>query len=211
MARPAIAAANEEAFRRIVEADPVLVDIRPAHELLPALTPTAVLHAGPPLRWTEMCGPLQGAVIGALRYEGLARTEGEALSHIDEGRIAFAPCHHHAAVGPMTGIITRSMPLLVVENRGFGNRAFCPLNEGLGKVLRFGANDDSVLERLRWLADVFAPAFRRAVRRRRVTLDGNFKQGTIEVPEHRHGRRRPHGDVLDGQHTEKRARRHARR
>jgi hypothetical protein len=163
MTRPSIVAANEEAFRRIVEAEPVLVGVRPAHELLPGLTPATVLHAGPPLRWAEMCGPLQAAVIGALRFEGLARSEGEAVSLVDGGRIRFAPCHDHGAVGPMTGIITRAMPLLVVENRRFGNRATCPLNEGLGKVLRFGANDESVLARLHWLADLFAPALGRAV------------------------------------------------
>ncbi len=159
-----IDAANHKGFRRILEAQPVLVDVRPAGEVLPRLAPSAVLHAGPPIGWTEMCGPMQGAVIGALRYQGLASGEGDALGLIDGGRVAFAPCHHHDAVGPMTGMITPKMPVFVVENRAFGNRAYCTINEGLGKVLRFGANDDSVIERLRWLEQEFGPALGAAVR-----------------------------------------------
>ncbi len=159
-----IEAANQEGFRRIVAAQPVLVDVLPAAQALPRLAATAVLHAGPPIGWTEMCGPMQGAVIGALRYQGLASCEAEALGIIDGGRVSFEPCHHHDAVGPMTGMITPKMPVLVVENQAFGNRAYCTINEGLGKVMRFGANDDSVIERLRWLEREFAPALGAAVR-----------------------------------------------
>jgi len=159
-----IEAANREAFRRILEAQPVLVDVRSAGEVLPRLTAASLLHAGPPIGWTEMCGPMQGAVIGALRYQGAAAGEADALGLIEAGRVAFAPCHHHDAVGPMTGMITPKMPVFVVENRTSGNRAYCTINEGLGKVLRFGANDDSVIERLRWLEREFAPALAAAVR-----------------------------------------------
>jgi hypothetical protein len=159
-----IDAANQEAFRHILEAQPVLVDVLSAAQVLPRLTPSVVLHAGPPIGWTDMCGPMQGAVMGALRYQGLASGEAEALGLIEAGRVAFEPCHHHDAVGPMTGMITPKMPLLVVQNRAFGNRAYCTINEGLGKVLRFGANDDSVIERLRWLEREFGPALGAAVR-----------------------------------------------
>jgi len=159
-----IEAANQEAFRRVLEAQPVLVDVRPAGEVLSGLGPASLLHAGPPIAWTEMCGPMQGAVLGALRYQGPATTEAEALVAIEAGRVALAPCHHHDAVGPMTGMITTRMPVFVVENRAFGNRAYCTINEGLGKVLRFGANDDSVIERLRWLETEFGPALGAAIR-----------------------------------------------
>jgi hypothetical protein len=159
-----IEAANQEGLRRILEAQPVLVDVRPAGEVVPGLTPASLLHAGPPIAWTEMCGPMQGAVIGALRYHGAAATEAEAVASIEAGSVAFAPCHHHDAVGPMTGMITTGMPVFVVENRAFGNRAYCAINEGLGKVLRFGANDDPVIERLRWLEMEFGPALGTAVR-----------------------------------------------
>jgi hypothetical protein len=160
-----IETANAQALERIFAARPFLVDLRPARELLPQLGDYTVLHAGPPLPWDAMCGPLRGAILGALQYEGWASNEATAYALIAAGKITLRPCHSARAVGPMTGIITRSMPLLVVENRPFGNRAYTTLNEGLGKVLRFGANDASVLQRLRWLQEVAAPALRAALQR----------------------------------------------
>src|SRR5258707_11798459 len=150
----------------MAEAEPVLIDVRPAAELIPGLGPLMVLHAGPPLAWPEMCGPLRGAIAGAILYEGWAPdlTAAEALAA--GGRIAFHPNHHFDAVGPMTGMTTASMPLMVVENRRFGNRAYCALNEGLGKVMRFGANGPEVIERLRWLQAILGPALGAALRAR---------------------------------------------
>src|SRR5688572_6343990 len=97
-----------------------------------------ILHAGPPIPWERMSGPLRGAVIGGILYEGLAADEDEAARLAAEGGVEFAPCHHHAAVGPMAGVTTASMAVYVVENRRSGNRAFSTLNEGYGKVLRYG-------------------------------------------------------------------------
>lgn len=159
-----VRAANAEAMRRLVAAEPVLVDCVPAAEAL-GLEPYTVLHAGPPIRWEAMCPPLQGAVVGAIRYEGWAAGEETAVDLAAGGRVRFEPCHHRGAVGPMTGIITRSMPVFVVENRTFGNRACATINEGLGRVLRFGANDEGVLARLAWLRDEAGPLLGRALRR----------------------------------------------
>jgi hypothetical protein len=159
-----VRAANAEAMRRLVAAEPVLVDCVPAAEAL-GLEPYTVLHAGPPIRWEAMCPPLQGAVVGAIRYEGWAAGEETAVDLAAGGRVRFEPCHHRGAVGPMTGIVTRSMPVFVVENRAFGNRACATINEGLGRVLRFGANDESVLARLAWLRDEAGPLLGRALRR----------------------------------------------
>jgi hypothetical protein len=155
--------ANAQALERIFTARPFLVGVGLASELLPDLQEHTVLHAGPPLPWTEMCGPLRGAVLGALQYEGWAISEVAAQALVEAGKITFRPCHSASAVGPMTGVITPSMPLMVIENRAFGNRAYTTLNEGLGKVLRFGANDASVLQRLRWLQTVVAPALHAAL------------------------------------------------
>jgi hypothetical protein len=163
--KSSIDAANQQALERIFAARPFLVDVRPAHELLPELGDFSVLHAGPPLGWETMCGPLTGAILGALQYEGWAADETAAQSLIEAGKIAFLPCHSAGAVGPMTGLITPSMPLMVVENREYGNLAYTTLNEGLGKVLRFGANDESVLKRLHWLQQVVAPALQAALQR----------------------------------------------
>jgi Protein of unknown function (DUF1116) len=157
--------ANAQALERIFASRPFLVDVRPACELLPQLGDYTVLHAGPPLVWEAMCGPLRGAILGALQYEGWASNEAAAHALVAAGQLTLHPCHSASAVGPMTGIITPSMPLLVVENCTFGNRAYTTLNEGLGKVLRFGANDASVLQRLRWLQEVAAPALQAALQR----------------------------------------------
>jgi Protein of unknown function (DUF1116) len=159
----AITAANAEVLARLTSAEPVLLDCRPAWEAL-ELPDATVLHAGPPLEWSRMCEPMQAAVLCAIRYEGWAANEDAARRLVETGRVTLAPCHHWRAVGPMTGIITRSMPVFVVENRGRGNRAHATINEGLGKVLRFGANDDSVVARLRWLATEAGPLLGAALR-----------------------------------------------
>ena len=163
--KSSIDAANQQALERIFASRPFLVDVRPAHDLLPQLGDHRVLHAGPPLGWATMCAPLRGAILGALQYEGWSANEAAATSLIEAGKIKFLPCHSVGAVGPMTGLITPSMPLMVVENREFGNQAYATLNEGLGKVLRFGANDESVLKRLRWLQQIVAPALHAVLQR----------------------------------------------
>lgn len=156
--------ANRETLERIFAADPVLVDVVPAHEAIGGLKERMILHAGPPITWERMCGPMQGAVAGAIVYEGWAEDLDAAVELAAGGGIEFHPNHDFGAVGPMTGMTTWSQPLLVVENRTFGNRAYCTINEGLGKVMRFGGNDAEVLGRLAWLRDVFGPALGAAVR-----------------------------------------------
>ena len=170
--------ANTEALRRILGAEPVLVDVRRAGELIRELDGgRLVLHAGPPIGWERMCGPLRGAICGALVFEGWAGDLAAAEALAASGAIEFAPNHRFGAVGPMTGVTTRSMPLLVVENRAFGNRAFCAINEGLGKVMRFGGNDAEVLARLAWLRDEFGPLLGKALRAAPVELNPLIARG----------------------------------
>jgi hypothetical protein len=159
----AIDAANAEVVARLAGGDPVLIDCRPAWEAL-ELPERTVLHAGPPLAWSRMCEPMQAAVVGAIRYEGWAANDDAARGLVETGRVALAPCHHWRAVGPMTGIITRSMPVFVVVDRAHDTRAHVTINEGLGKVLRFGANDEGVIARLRWLAGEAGPLLGGALR-----------------------------------------------
>jgi hypothetical protein len=149
--------ANQKALEKMLAADPVLIDVRPAGELIESLGDHKILHAGPPIEWPDMCGPMQGAICGAIVLEGWAKDLAAAERLAESGKIEFEPNHHHATVGPMTGMTTQSMPLMVVENRAFGNRAYCAINEGLGKVMRFGGNDDSGLDRLRWLESTLGP------------------------------------------------------
>lgn len=157
-------AANDTAAARMIGAQPFLVDVVPAHEALPGLDDRMILHAGPPVAWDAMCGPMRGAVAGAIVFEGWADTLDRATALAASGAIRFEPNHHHDTVGPMTGLTTRHMPLLVVENRAHGNRAYCTINEGLGKVMRFGGNDASVVSRLHWLARELAPLLGTALR-----------------------------------------------
>ena len=150
--------ANAEAFRRLKAGQPVLKRVRPAHECIPGMTKTTINHAGPPIRWEDMCGPMRGAYVGAIKYEGLAATDEEAEALMASGAITYGPNHSKACVGPMTGMISYSMPLFEVENESFGNKAYCTFNEGIGKVMRFGANGPEVIDRLRWIEKELAPA-----------------------------------------------------
>ncbi len=161
--RARIRQANQEAARRLVAAQPFAVRVRPAREVVPGMHSKLVLHAGPPVTWERMCGPMRGGVIGALMLEGLASTREQAETLAASGEIEFSPCHHHGSVGPMAGIMTASMPVWVLENRAFGNKAYCTLNEGLGKVLRYGAFSEEVLTRLRWMRDELGPALDQAL------------------------------------------------
>ncbi len=158
-----IEAANQRAVQRMLEAQPVLVGVARALDVIPGMRADLVLHAGPPIPWERMSGPLQGAVIGALLYEGLARDEQEAVRLASSGGVRFEPCHDHATVGPMAGVTTASMMVYVVENRTHGNRAYSNFNEGYGRVLRYGAYGPDVLERLRHLNERVAPAIGRAL------------------------------------------------
>jgi hypothetical protein len=149
--------ANAMAVGRMMEARPILKGLVAARDVIPGLKDNLLLHAGPPIEWPRMSGPLRGAVIGALLFEGLAKTEAAATAMAEKGLVEFAPCHEHNAVGPMAGVTSASMKVYVVENITHGNKAFSNLNEGYGKVLRYGAYSDEVLKKLRWMNDVMGP------------------------------------------------------
>jgi len=158
-----IDAANREALERILSAQPTIVGLGIAGEVIPGMTKKTILHAGPPVTWARMSGPQKGAVLGGLVYEGLAKDIAAAEALAASGEIRFDPCNMHDAVGPMAGVVTYSMPVWILENKTFGNRAYCTINEGLGKVLRFGAFDDEVLTRLRWMERELYPVLREAL------------------------------------------------
>ena len=153
--------ANQKALEIVNKGEPVLVDIKFAKDVLPGMAKNVIGHAGPPITWAEMCGPMKGAVIGAIKYEGLATTDEEAVKLVESDGVIFKHNHSMGAVGPMTGMITYSMPLYEVKNIAFGNVGYCTFNEGLGKVMRFGANDESVIKRLKWLEEVLAPVLKK--------------------------------------------------
>jgi hypothetical protein len=160
-----VAAGNATAMQRLLAARPMLVDVLPARQVIPFLggLEKRLLHAGPPIVWQRMCGPMRGAVVGAVLFEGWAADAEGAQALAESGGVQFQPCHEAGAVGPMAGVVSPSMPVLVVDDVEHHTRAFASMNEGLGKVLRFGAYDESVMARLRWLADTLGPALAHAL------------------------------------------------
>jgi hypothetical protein len=148
--------ANQESVERMMSARPILKRVSAAKDVIPGMKENLILHAGPPIEWERMSGPLKGAVIGALLFEGLAKDETQAVSMVQSDEIEFSPCHHHQTVGPMAGVTSASMEVYEIENITQGNWAYSNLNEGYGKVLRYGAYAEEVLEKLHWMNDVLA-------------------------------------------------------
>lgn len=164
MVQEIIEAANKKVTEIILNGQPTLLDIGVAEEVIPGMTKKKILHAGPPIKWEKMSGPLKGAVIGALIYEGLAVDEKEATELAVSGEISYDPCHHHNTVGPMAGVVSASMPVWILQNKTYGNHSYCTLNEGLGKVLRYGAYSDEVIKRLKWMENLLAPLLKQALK-----------------------------------------------
>ena len=163
MGDPRRAQANATAVARMTASTAALVDVVPAGEAL-GLEKGSFLHAGPPLTWDRASGPMQGALIGAVLFEGLAETAEEAERQLASGTYEFEPCHHRDAVGPMAGVVSPSMWMYELRDEVHDNTSWCSLNEGLGKVLRYGAYNEEVITRLHWMTDVLGPLLRQAVR-----------------------------------------------
>lgn len=155
--------ANKLAVERIIQSQPVLIGYDQAINVVPGMTKNTILHAGPPITWEKMNGPMKGAVTGAIVFEGLASTIEEAYEVAASGEIIFSPCHEHDSVGSMAGITSASMYMHIVENKTYGNIAYTNLSEQLSKILRMGANDQSVIDRLVWMRDVLGPMLKEAM------------------------------------------------
>ena len=158
-----IVEANTQVLNIINAGKPLLVGMGKAIDVIPGMKENLILHAGPPITWDKMCGPMRGAVIGALIYEGKADGFEEAELMASSAAIEYSPCHEHGAVGPMAGIISASMPVFIIKNETYGNFSYATQNEGLGKVLRYGAFSPEVIERLKWMDDVLYPTMDRAI------------------------------------------------
>lgn len=165
--------ANQAVIDKIIAAALFLVDVVPAKDKIPELKEHVLLHAGPPIKYENMTDPMKGGCIGAILFEGWAKDEDEARELLENDKITFIPCHHVNAVGPMGGITTMNMPVLVVENRESGNEAYCQMNEGIGAVLRFGAYNETVVNRLHWMKDVLGPVLGKAIRQMEDGLNVN--------------------------------------
>lgn len=149
--------ANQKVIEAFMAARPVVVGVAPAKDVIPGMHDDLLLHAGPPVTWERMSGPQRGAMIGAMIFEGRAKTAEEAEALLTSGKIEFAPCHDYQSTGPMAGVMSASMLVYIVENKTTGYKAFSGLNEGRGKVLRMGAYSEEVIARMQWLNDVLGP------------------------------------------------------
>jgi hypothetical protein len=158
--------ANATAVGRMLAVRPHLVDVAVARDVFPNMTDRTFFHAGPPLEWERASGPMRGAIIGAMLYEGLATDPDDAAAKAAAGEIELSPCHHHKAVGPMAGVTSPSMPVAVVNDGAGDGVSYSTLNEGLGKVLRYGAFAPEVIDRLRWMDQVLGPVLGAALRAR---------------------------------------------
>ncbi|MCP4146922.1 MAG: DUF1116 domain-containing protein [bacterium] len=161
--RAVIDKANLKAMERILQSKPMLVGMDIALKVIPGMKKNLILHSGPPVKWENMCGPMKGGIMAALMVEGLAKGPEEAKKLAASGEIEYAPCHEHSTVGPMAGIVSASMPVFILENETYGNKAYCTMNEGLGKVLRYGAYGDDVIVRLKWMETVLYPTLKKAI------------------------------------------------
>jgi len=180
---PAVDAANQVAVGRVLAVRPQLVAVASALDTIPGMRPDLLLHSGPPLTWEAASGPMRGALDGALRLEGRDSADLE-------------PCHQHDAVGPMAGVISPGMPVLVVEDAETGRRAYCNLNEGLGRVLRYGANDEAVLDRLRWMARVLGRDLARALHEGGPIDLGSINSRAVQMGDELHNRHRAATSLL---------------
>jgi hypothetical protein len=163
-ADPRLDDANARAVARLQAARPHLVDVVTARDAIDGFGDRTLLHAGPPIAWADASGPLRGAIIGALLYEGWADDPDAAIAMAERGDIDLAPCHEHGAVGPMAGVVSPSMPMYVLHDDEYDITAHCTQNEGLGKVLRYGAFGPEVIDRLKWMEHTLAPLTRAALR-----------------------------------------------
>jgi len=195
-ARAKIEKANAKAMQKILSAQPCLVGLERALDVIPGMKKNLILHAGPPITWARMCGPMRGAIIGALMYEGMAKSAKEAEKLAASGAIRYAPCHEHRSVGPMAGIISASMPVFVLVNEAHGNKAYCTMNEGLGKVLRYGAYGEDVIKKLKWMETVLYPVLKKAVKKvGRVDLKNIIAQA-LHMGDEVHNRNRAGTSLL---------------
>lgn len=163
--RQAIEEANQKTIDIFMAGQPVWIGDRPAIEVIPGMTKNTILHAGPPIAWDKMCNPMRQGVLGAVVFEKLARNLDQAREMVEAGEIILSPCHHHMAVGGMTGITSASMPVHIVKNETYGNTAFCLPHEGSSfKALGWGTNDEETIAHVEWMRDELSPTLDQAVR-----------------------------------------------
>lgn len=191
-----IATANQTCLKRIQESTATLVDIKTAVDVIPGMTDRSVFHAGPPVAWERMCGPMKGAIAGACLFEGWAQTLEEAEALAASGQLHFDSLHNHRACGPMSGVTTPSMKVHVIRNDVHDIETYCNLYEGIGKVLRHGANTPDVLEKLHWINADLALLVRDAIHRSGGVDVKNMIAQAVQMGDEMHNRNKASNSLL---------------
>ena len=155
--------ANQKVLSIFQDAEVALVGMDIAIDVIPNMHNKLFLHAGPPIEFSRMSGPMKGAIIGAILYEKLASSEEEAIQLAESGQLEFSPNHEYSSIAPMAGVISANMPVFVMHNRTHDTFAYTNVNEGPGKALRFGAYNEDVISRLHWLREVLYPILKQAL------------------------------------------------
>ena len=157
--------ANRESFERLCAADPVLVDVLPAIDVVPGMTRETILTSGPPMAWDDYTGGQRDAIMGAARFEGVADSTEDADAKFSSGELKVDGCHDYKCIGSLAGVYSASMPVFVVDNRAGDNRAFCNMYEGTNpRRLNYGVYDEGVKARLLSVNAVIAPVIGESVR-----------------------------------------------
>ncbi|MFY9967655.1 MAG: DUF1116 domain-containing protein [Nitrososphaeraceae archaeon] len=160
--RKHIKEANNKALELMRLSRPILVDIKCAKDILPKMKKNSIFHAGPPIDWNRMCGPMRGAIVGTMIFEGFATSWNDALEVIRKGGIDFSSNHDHDAVGPMAGVISPSLPILVVKDRSNGKTCYARFVENR---VQFGLFDQESVKVLRYWSENLSPPLGKAIRK----------------------------------------------
>jgi hypothetical protein len=141
---------------------PILIDIKCAKDILPQMKKNSIFHAGPPIDWEKMCGPLRGAIVGTMIFEGLATNWNDAVKLIRQGGVEFSSNHDHEAVGPMAGVISPSLPILVVKDQSNGKISFARFVEN---KVQFGQFDKESVDVLKFWSESISQLLGKAIRK----------------------------------------------
>lgn len=126
-----------------------LRDVVLRRDVLPDLSSTVLLHAGPPFEG-EPPRAVRNACVQALLFEGLADDEVHARAMLSTGAVELRPAQDHGVVTPLAQVVSASMPMAAVGDAV--SVAWAPLVEGPPPALRFGTEAPEARLRLATVA-----------------------------------------------------------
>lgn len=157
--------ANRIAVERMLAAQPVWIDVARAGDVIPGMEKNMLLHAGPPQKYENMCGPQRGAAWGALIFEGIAKDAKEADHILASGKIKIEPAHDHDSVSGAGHMISFNQPVIVLENKTNGKIYYTHMKEDTFIALRYGSYGEHTIKRLKWLKEVISPIFSKGLKK----------------------------------------------